>query len=196
MKVRLALYKGNVETIGRSSPSSLYDQELSSMDIAGGFDQADSAGFIRINALRLKAHRVITKHNQARAVLLSVRRYESLIRDKSESLHSLAAEYDAMFSQMQTPQAHAAGAALFAASPNAAELYRFGPPRAHGSEVVPERTTTDAVLTGLGAIEVGAGTALVEVSEAGLAAVRGMSWKTSARRLVELMESTLPRSSS
>ena len=58
--VRLALYKGNVTIIGRSSPSSLYDRELSSMDIEGGFDQTDSAGFIRINALRLKAHRVIT----------------------------------------------------------------------------------------------------------------------------------------
>ena len=58
--VRLALYKGNVTIIGRSSPSSLYDRELSSMDIEGGFDQTDSAGFIRINSLRLKAHRVIT----------------------------------------------------------------------------------------------------------------------------------------
>jgi argininosuccinate synthase len=57
--VRLALYKGNVMTVGRASPSSLYDQDLSSMDIEGGFDQTDSRGFIRINALRLKAHRVI-----------------------------------------------------------------------------------------------------------------------------------------
>lgn len=60
-KVRLALYKGNVETIGRSSPSSLYNQDLSSMDIEGGFDQTDSAGFIRINALRLQAHRAIVR---------------------------------------------------------------------------------------------------------------------------------------
>ncbi len=33
------------------------------MDIAGGFDQTDSAGFIHINALRLKAHRVIVRSN-------------------------------------------------------------------------------------------------------------------------------------
>lgn len=59
--VRLWLYKGNVRPIGRFSPSSLYDQELSSMDIAGGYDQKDAAGFIRVNALRLKAHRVITR---------------------------------------------------------------------------------------------------------------------------------------
>ena len=30
------------------------------MDIAGGFDQTDSFGFIRVNSLRLKAHRAIT----------------------------------------------------------------------------------------------------------------------------------------
>ncbi len=63
--VRIALYKGNIMPIGRSSPSSLYDQELSSMDIEGGFNQSDSAGFIRVNALRLKAHRVIVKRRSS-----------------------------------------------------------------------------------------------------------------------------------
>jgi argininosuccinate synthase len=61
--VRMTLYKGNAEAIGRSSHSSLYDPDLSSMDIAGGFDQTDSKGFIAINALRLKAHRMIVRHN-------------------------------------------------------------------------------------------------------------------------------------
>lgn len=60
-KVVLALYKGNIQIIGRESPSSLYDQELSSMDVEGGFNQLDSTGFIKINALRLKAHNVILK---------------------------------------------------------------------------------------------------------------------------------------
>jgi argininosuccinate synthase len=59
--VYLTLYKGNVIIDGRESPSSLYDKELSSMDIAGGFDQKDSAGFIKINAIRLMAHHAITK---------------------------------------------------------------------------------------------------------------------------------------
>jgi argininosuccinate synthase len=59
--VYLSLYKGNVMINGRESPSSLYDKELSSMDIAGGFDQKDSAGFIKINAIRLMAHHAITK---------------------------------------------------------------------------------------------------------------------------------------
>jgi argininosuccinate synthase len=59
--VYVTLYKGNVIIDGRVSPSSLYDKELSSMDIAGGFDQKDSAGFIKINAIRLMAHNAITK---------------------------------------------------------------------------------------------------------------------------------------
>ena len=60
-RVRLKLYKGNVTVLGRESSSSLYDQELSSMDIEGGFDQKDSAGFIKINAIRLMAHHAIMK---------------------------------------------------------------------------------------------------------------------------------------
>jgi argininosuccinate synthase len=59
--VHLCLYKGNVLVEGRESPSSLYDKELSSMDIEGGFNQIDSKGFIRINAIRLMAHRAIVE---------------------------------------------------------------------------------------------------------------------------------------
>jgi argininosuccinate synthase len=59
--VHLCLYKGNVLVEGRESPSSLYDKELSSMDIEGGFNQMDSKGFIRINAIRLMAHRAIVE---------------------------------------------------------------------------------------------------------------------------------------
>ena len=58
-KVTLSLYKGNVLAIARSSPASLYNQELGSMDVEGGFDQTDSRGFIKLNAIRLKAHNVI-----------------------------------------------------------------------------------------------------------------------------------------
>jgi argininosuccinate synthase len=59
--VHLCLYKGNVLVEGRESPSSLYNKELSSMDIEGGFNQIDSRGFIRINAIRLMAHRAIVE---------------------------------------------------------------------------------------------------------------------------------------
>jgi argininosuccinate synthase len=57
--VILSLYKGNVMPVGRTSPTSLYNQDLSSMDIEGGFNQEDSRGFIEINAVRLKAHHAI-----------------------------------------------------------------------------------------------------------------------------------------
>ena len=62
--VHLCLYKGNVLVEGRESPSSLYNKELSSMDIEGGFNQIDSKGFIRINAIRLMAHRAIIEASQ------------------------------------------------------------------------------------------------------------------------------------
>ena len=57
----MKLYKGNAYVIGRESDSSLYDQDLSSMDIEGGFNQEDSRGFIKINAIRLMAHNKIMK---------------------------------------------------------------------------------------------------------------------------------------
>ena len=57
--VRVALLKGNVISIGRESPTSLYDQDMSSMNIEGGFDAMDSQGFININAIRLKAHNLV-----------------------------------------------------------------------------------------------------------------------------------------
>ena len=53
--VYLSLYKGNCIVIGRESKESLYNQDLSSMDVLGGYDQKDALGFIRLNALRLKA---------------------------------------------------------------------------------------------------------------------------------------------
>jgi argininosuccinate synthase len=58
-RVRVELYKGGMQSLGRESHSSLYDRELSSMDVEGGYDQEDARGFIRINSLRLKAHKLI-----------------------------------------------------------------------------------------------------------------------------------------
>jgi argininosuccinate synthase len=53
--VRLKLYKGNVIVIGRSSPNSLYSEELVTFeDDRGAYDQKDASGFIRLNALRLR----------------------------------------------------------------------------------------------------------------------------------------------
>ena len=63
-RVSVDLYKGNVMSAGRQSSTSLYDQELSSMDMAGGYDQEDAQGFIRINALRLQAHKLILRKTE------------------------------------------------------------------------------------------------------------------------------------
>ncbi len=54
--VRLKLYKGNVIVVGRKSPKSLYDESLVTFeDDEGAYDQKDAEGFIRLNALRLRA---------------------------------------------------------------------------------------------------------------------------------------------
>lgn len=58
-EVTLKLYKGNVYPLARTSPSSLYNQDLSSMDMEGGYNQEDAEGFIKINAIRLMAHKRI-----------------------------------------------------------------------------------------------------------------------------------------
>jgi len=62
-EVTLKLFKGVAYPIARTSPASLYDQNLSSMDITGGYNQEDAEGFIRVNAIRLMAHRDITGRN-------------------------------------------------------------------------------------------------------------------------------------
>jgi len=54
-EVRLKLYKGNVIVVGRESPYSLYDQDLVTFEEGTvAYDHRDAAGFIRLNALRLR----------------------------------------------------------------------------------------------------------------------------------------------
>jgi argininosuccinate synthase len=53
--VRLKLYKGNIIVAGRKSPKSLYDPKIATMEgDRSSYNQSDAAGFIRLNALRLK----------------------------------------------------------------------------------------------------------------------------------------------
>ncbi len=54
-KVKLKLYKGGVISLGRSSPASLYDADIASMEAdSGTYNQDDATGFIRLNALPLR----------------------------------------------------------------------------------------------------------------------------------------------
>ncbi|MEL7344787.1 MAG: argininosuccinate synthase [Pseudomonadota bacterium] len=53
--VRLMLFKGSVRTVGRWSDASLYSEaHVTFEEDAGAYDQADAAGFIKLNALRLR----------------------------------------------------------------------------------------------------------------------------------------------
>jgi argininosuccinate synthase len=53
-EVRLKLYKGNADVVGRRSPNTLYDPELATFEEDEVYDQQDATGFIRLNALRLR----------------------------------------------------------------------------------------------------------------------------------------------
>lgn len=54
--VRLKLYKGSITTTGRKSPLSLYDENVASMEgVQSMYNPDDAGGFIRLQALRLKA---------------------------------------------------------------------------------------------------------------------------------------------
>ena len=53
-RVRLKLYKGNVQVVGRRSPHSLYDDALATFEADTVYDQRDAEGFIKLNALRLR----------------------------------------------------------------------------------------------------------------------------------------------
>ncbi|WP_300530199.1 argininosuccinate synthase [Maricaulis sp.] len=53
-EVRLKLYKGSVNVVGRSSPASLYSLEHVTFEDDDVYDQKDAQGFIRLNALRLQ----------------------------------------------------------------------------------------------------------------------------------------------
>ncbi len=58
---RLKLYKGNCQVVGSKSPESLYSAELATFESDDVYDQRDAEGFIKLNALRLKAYRSLGK---------------------------------------------------------------------------------------------------------------------------------------
>jgi len=59
--VRVKLFKGGVHVCGRRSPYSLYSSKIVSFDEAGGYDQTDATGFIKLNALRLRVRAAMQK---------------------------------------------------------------------------------------------------------------------------------------
>ncbi len=58
---RLKLYKGNCQVVGRKSPISIYSSKLATFDAEDIYNQKDAEGFIKLNALRLKAYKPLRK---------------------------------------------------------------------------------------------------------------------------------------
>ena len=52
--VRVKLFKGSCYVTGRRSEYSLYDDDIASFEDANCYDHKDAAGFIKLNALRLR----------------------------------------------------------------------------------------------------------------------------------------------
>ncbi len=59
-EVSLNLYKGNIMVDGRSSPNSLYDEGIATMEGGGSYDQTDAEGFLRIQGLPSRVQGRIT----------------------------------------------------------------------------------------------------------------------------------------
>ncbi|MBS7634288.1 argininosuccinate synthase [Candidatus Bathyarchaeota archaeon] len=65
-EVKIKLYKGNAQVVGRSSPYSLYDLHLATYNIDTTFNQMASAGFIEIWGLPTKVSKALRKIEQAK----------------------------------------------------------------------------------------------------------------------------------
>jgi argininosuccinate synthase len=62
-QVKLSLYKGNISVASRSSPHSLYDEAIASMEGGGSYNQTDAEGFLRIQGLPLRVQGRINKRS-------------------------------------------------------------------------------------------------------------------------------------
>jgi argininosuccinate synthase len=60
-EVRVKLYKSGLHVVGRSSPMSLYDQNLVNYNIKTGFNQAYSEGFIQLWGLQTRMHNILKR---------------------------------------------------------------------------------------------------------------------------------------
>jgi argininosuccinate synthase len=60
-EVRLRLYKGNMTVLERSSPNSLYDEGIATMEAGGTYNQDDAEGFIRIQGLPYRVQGMLRK---------------------------------------------------------------------------------------------------------------------------------------
>jgi argininosuccinate synthase len=61
--VRLKLYKGQVHVLGRKSPASLYDASVATFEEDEAYNQADAAGFINLQGLRLRLQKAAERRH-------------------------------------------------------------------------------------------------------------------------------------
>jgi len=87
----------------RSVPATRFKNEFATV-----FEQAVRGGAV-----------AITKHETARAILISVEEFEALVGERSRSLDALSGQFDGLLARMQTPAARKGVAAAFNASPKA-----------------------------------------------------------------------------
>jgi argininosuccinate synthase len=59
-EVTLNLYKGNLMVASRTSPNSLYDEGIASMEGGGSYNQTDAEGFLRIQGLPVRVQGRVT----------------------------------------------------------------------------------------------------------------------------------------
>lgn len=62
-RVTLELYKGNISVVSRSSPRSLYDEGLASMEGGGSYNQTDAEGFLRLQGLPVRAYSRVNRRD-------------------------------------------------------------------------------------------------------------------------------------
>jgi len=65
-KVKVKLYKGGLQVVGRSSPNSLYDTDLATYDIKSTFNQSSSAGFIELWGLQTRVANALKRKSAAK----------------------------------------------------------------------------------------------------------------------------------
>ena len=66
-EVRLKLYKGGLQIVGRSSPMSLYDKNLANYNIKTTFNQSYSKGFIELWGLQTKMYNALKRQQKKKA---------------------------------------------------------------------------------------------------------------------------------
>ena len=90
-------------------------QVLSELESVSATEAKNSFGAV-LDKVMAGGKVAITRHEEVRAVVLSLQEYESLLSNQHDPLRALHAEFDALVERTQTPRAKRAGRALFDAS--------------------------------------------------------------------------------